>query len=267
MQAVDVKIRGVLSELMKQPYLKEYYLVGGTNLALRYGHRTSIDIDLFVHKNFNEDDSAELNIRLKAFFGSRFETNSVSSVGVFGYIDDVKVDFVKSPFKLIKAIETIEETRMASPLDIGAMKIHAIVGRGSRKDFFDIHQLVQEYPLLKIMQIYQKKYQIDNFWQAKMALSYFGNAEDGTKRDNQFVTISDISWETIKKEILEAVNQLDSDMAVQHAVNFHKKNDYLGKEGINPTKALEKALKEKLGLVLTKPQLDLLNKKISKGLP
>ncbi len=102
MQAVDEKMRKVLSELMNKPFLKDYYLAGGTNLALRYGHRTSIDLDLSVYKKFNGEASHILNSNLIESFGSRFESNSISEVGVFGYIDEVKVDFVNYPFKLLK---------------------------------------------------------------------------------------------------------------------------------------------------------------------
>ncbi len=265
MQAVEDKMKGLLLELMKLSYLKDHYLVGGTNLALRYNHRTSIDLDLFVERDFDEDVSFNLNKKLKKSFGARYESLSISAVGVFGYIDGIKVDLLNYPFKTLLEIEIFEGARLASPLDIGAMKIKAIIGRGSRKDFYDLHQLIQEYPLLEIMQAYQKKYFVDHIGQAKMALTYFVDAEDNAKRDNQFVSISNISWETIKKDVPKAINQLETDIVVQLAVKFHNENNYMDKKTADVKKALAVAFNEKFGKSLTKSELERTIKIISQS--
>lgn len=97
MQAVDKAVKNLLTVLMDLPFLREYYLAGGTNLALRYNHRTSIDLDLFVHGKMEQDSSNYLNLKLRKTFGDRFESNSITKVGVFGFIDRIKVDFVNYP--------------------------------------------------------------------------------------------------------------------------------------------------------------------------
>ncbi|PIQ15579.1 MAG: hypothetical protein COW67_07725 [Flavobacteriales bacterium CG18_big_fil_WC_8_21_14_2_50_32_9] len=60
---------------------------------------------------------------------------------MFGGIDGVKVDFINFPYSLLKPIEYFNGYRLASELDVVAMKINAVSGRGSRKDFYDFEKL------------------------------------------------------------------------------------------------------------------------------
>ncbi len=78
--------------------LDSFFLVGGTCLALRYGHRKSMDLDLFSVKDF------DIGEKLEAihYAGLQFENrrlNLASKIGVFGFIEDVKIDLIKSHYK------------------------------------------------------------------------------------------------------------------------------------------------------------------------
>jgi hypothetical protein len=270
MQAVEDQMLKILGELMRLPYLKDHYLVGGTNLALRNGHRTSIDLDLFVHKDFDEGYTFRLNQELKETYGDRLDTVSVSEVGVFGFIDDVKVDFVNYPYKLLRPIENVQGARLANTLDIAAMKIKAISSRGSRKDFFDIHELLKSYSLDNIFNAFGKKYSIDHVGQAKMSLGWFEDAEDLGKRDNQFKPLIDFDWEIIKNDIRNAMVQMENDAAIKAAVHFHQNNEYAGKipnvKAYYPDSALLKSFENATGYRLTKNQLEAVDKIISKDI-
>jgi hypothetical protein len=117
---------------MKLPFLQHLSLVGGTALALRYGHRVSVDLDLF---GSNLDRSFVIN-ELKSEFGTAFlfeETGAKRAV--FCFIEDVKVDIVHYTHRPIAVIEEEEGIRMYSDSDIAAMKINAILGRGRKKGF------------------------------------------------------------------------------------------------------------------------------------
>ncbi len=82
----------VLKALMNVPALDSFYLVGGTCLSLRYGHRVSVDLDLFSVNDFNNN---ELNDSLREA-GIDFNSNNLQNkIGLFGYINDVKIDFVR----------------------------------------------------------------------------------------------------------------------------------------------------------------------------
>lgn len=255
MRAIDKPMLDLLSTLMKLPVLKDYYLAGGTNLALRYDHRTSIDLDLFVQNEFDLGRNNVLNKELKDTFSEKFESLSVTNVGVFGFINNIKVDFINYPYPLLYRCDIMGGGRLAHPLDIAAMKINAIVGRGSRKDFFDLHQLLKHYSLVEIMHVYQKKYGLDNTEQAKMALAFFGDAEDGKLRDNHFLPIDETPWERIKSELIAHYKKLDSDRIISMALKFYKENEY--KDG-----TLASAFVSEYGIRLTTAQLKEVDKLI-----
>ncbi len=127
-----------LLELQSKDYLKEFALVGGTNLSLRYGHRKSIDLDLFSVKTF---DSVKLSDLLQIDFDYTYRSNNKHML--FGFINNVKVDWVHHPFALLHPIETIDKIRFFSVDDVSAMKLFSVTKRGSKKDFYDIFQLSQ----------------------------------------------------------------------------------------------------------------------------
>lgn len=141
---------------MQIPALNSFYLVGGTNLALRYGHRTSVDLDLFSLSDFN---NAELNAAILKE-GIPFTYNNIQNpIGLFGFIGDLKVNFVKHHyFKKIDS-EIIEEgIHMFGDKDIIAMKLFAILQRAVKKDFWDMAELLSDYSLPDCIEAYNLKY-------------------------------------------------------------------------------------------------------------
>lgn len=122
--------------------MESFYLVGGTCLALRYGHRKSIDLDLFSITDFN---NAELNNNIQ-LAGVSFSVNNLNNpVGLLGYINELKVDFVRHHhFKMIGKTITEDGIRMFSDRDIIAMKIFAILQKAQKfnKDGFLLIQLL-----------------------------------------------------------------------------------------------------------------------------
>ena len=120
----------LLKRLMELPSLQPFSLVGGTALSLRFGHRSSIDLDLFYHEKF---DQPQLVIELESLFGDNFDYKQQhTQFGIFCFIENIKVDFVYFPHLPIKKIETIEKIRFYSNEDIAAMKIQAILGRAKK---------------------------------------------------------------------------------------------------------------------------------------
>ena len=82
----------LLKKLIVLPSLKPFSLVGGTALSLRYGHRSSVDIDLFFHKKFNHQQIID---ELEETFQHRFVYEQQQTLfGIFSFIDDIKVDIV-----------------------------------------------------------------------------------------------------------------------------------------------------------------------------
>ena len=163
-ETVNQEMRELLQTLMKDQMLKDYILVGGTALALRLGHRLSVDIDLFTTKSF---DSKMMLKYLQDNYGVQEKGNRLHNNTVLTYIDDIKVDIVTHNYPLLNSVENIEGVRMISNEDIGAMKLHAIHQSGDRyKDFVDMYFLLEHEPLKFYLEAYQKKYDKDPYWAA-----------------------------------------------------------------------------------------------------
>ena len=94
-ETVESGTLSLLRKLMVLPSLKPFSLVGGTALSLRYGHRSSEDLDLFLHEIF---DINIIENELKIVFGSEFNYESGhKNIGIFCYIQKIKVDIVYFP--------------------------------------------------------------------------------------------------------------------------------------------------------------------------
>ncbi len=87
-------------------------------------------------------------MRLKKILKVHFVNRSTNPrFGIFGFVDDVKIDLIRHPHPLIRPLLTIDEIRMFSTEDIIAMKVQAILGRGKKKDFWDIAELLHHYTM------------------------------------------------------------------------------------------------------------------------
>ena len=186
---------------MQSDELKNFSLVGGTALALIYGHRTSIDIDLFYDKEFDKDGISRY---LEAYFGDGFEYESNASLpGIFCFINNIKVDIVRYPHSLINGIREIDSIRMYSNEDIAAMKIQAIMGRGRKKDFWDIAEILLHYSVNEMISFHKKKYPSQQLLiSIPQALVYFEDAE----QSEDPISLKGQSWESVKKYIQQKVN-------------------------------------------------------------
>jgi hypothetical protein len=187
---------------MDMPSLKNFSLVGGTALSLRYGHRNSIDLDLFYHEKF-DPESIENN--LISEFGNEFSTEGGHrNFGIFAYLKGIKVDIVYFPHKPIAEIETEDNIRMYSSKDIAAMKIQAILGRGKKKDFWDLYELLQHYSLQQIIDWHKQKYPSQMLAiSIPNAISYFVDA-NGSETP---VSFKNQTWDKVKRGIQLAVRE------------------------------------------------------------
>ena len=91
-QTVEPATLDVLKKLLSLPELSNFLLVGGTALSLRYGHRRSVDLDLFSTENFA---SGEIIPAIEKEFSTFTYRSNKNPIGVFGYIDGIKVAFVR----------------------------------------------------------------------------------------------------------------------------------------------------------------------------
>ncbi len=191
----------LLKQLMKIPELNDFSLVGGTALALRYGHRTSVDLDLFSAKEFQNADIIKV---IENYFPSFEYKNPYNPIGVFGYIDDVKVDFVKHHYhKLIDKVVTEDDIRIVSDKDIIAMKVNAVLKRAVKKDFWDIAELLRHYTVEDFIDFYFEKFPSQMLLiPIPRALTFFDDAEES----DEPVSLKGQAWGKVKKFIQKKVS-------------------------------------------------------------
>lgn len=189
----------LLKKLSAQPELQGMRLVGGTSLALQYGHRQSVDLDFFGSPTVSQDDILSMIERMGSY-KLRNRTNSILQLILNGVMVDI-VDYCRYPWIDEPVYE--DSLMLASPKDIAAMKINAIEGRGSRKDFIDIYLLLQHYSLEELLRFYSQKYPNYSIFRALLSLTYFDDAENEAMPK---MFIAD-SWDEIKTHITSAVKK------------------------------------------------------------
>lgn len=199
-ETVDPTTLELLNQLQQTEYLKGFYLVGGTALALKMGHRKSVDLDLFSNFSF---DAIQLLENLSADFSYTlfFSANNTLK----GSISQVQIDIMAHRYPLVADPEAIENISMLSIQDIAAMKLNAISVSGQRvKDFIDIYYLLEMYSIEEMIGFYKKKYLQYNEANVLKSLCWF---EDVDLSDwPVLIKTPKLTWKTVTKTIIEATS-------------------------------------------------------------
>ncbi len=134
----------------------EYYLAGGTALALRIGHRKSVDLDYFIAKPI---DTMSLKRDIaEAFSSVKTEILFEEKNTVWCIINGVKVSFISRFDSLLDSVETVDCFRIAGMKDIAVMKLMAVCGRDEYKDYFDLACIADETDVRSWMYWWQEIY-------------------------------------------------------------------------------------------------------------
>lgn len=155
-----------------------FYLAGGTGLALKLGHRVSLDLDLFsVSDPLGKDKRAEIIAALALQGRCKIMENKDRTLHL--RLEETSVSLFHYPYPLLKPTRSWRGLAVASSDDIAAMKLSAVVGRGSRKDFIDLYALSREVGLARLLNCGARKFRdhADFLIQAARALVYFDDAE------------------------------------------------------------------------------------------
>lgn len=182
----------------------QFYLAGGTSLALQIGHRDSIDFDFFSPEDI---DTTELfGAVQEAFAGHTIlktqEEKNTLSVLVDG---EVRVSFFAYPYTLIRDVLEEEYLRLASKEDIACMKLSAITGRATEKDYVDIYFLLKEYPLNTLLDLARQKFPNLDTALVLKSLVYF---DDIVAEPIRFVPGSEIDFATVQSEMRRVVAEV-----------------------------------------------------------
>jgi len=130
--------------LVKQ-FKREFYLVGGTAIALHIGHRRSIDFDLFKYSRISHQNIIEKIER----FGYEYTVTRRVTEQLNMIINNVKFTFYHYPFNISAAEKFKDIIRMPNLLDLAAMKAYAMGRRSKWKDYVDIYFFLKDYFSIK----------------------------------------------------------------------------------------------------------------------
>ncbi len=196
---ITTKTLQLLLELQQVKELKDFLLVGGTSLALQIGHRISIDLDLF---SSSKVDISQIPNHIAHLGKIRIINQSPSVLNLF--IDEIKVDFVSNQYGFFNPSVLEDNLKLASIPDIAAMKLSAITGRGSKKDFVDLFFILKIFSLTELFTFYKKKYPDGEEFLVFKSLTYFEDAEiEPMPR-----MVNPIEWDEIKNRIISEVRTL-----------------------------------------------------------
>lgn len=198
-ETIEPSTLDLLRRIQSEALFKECRLVGGTSLALQFGHRKSIDLDFFGKF---EPDPLQIKDLLKGIGSVQVLQESKF---IFQYVvNDVKVDFVNYPYGWISERVDEDNLYLAGPRDIAAMKLAAITNRGTKKDFIDLFELLGHFSLAQMLDFYKDKYTDGIPFTTLKSLTWFEDAED----DPMPTMLRDYSWEKVKDRISAEVGQL-----------------------------------------------------------
>lgn len=195
-QTIEPGTLQLLKSLQSMPMFQDLRLVGGTALALQLGHRKSIDLDFF---GTIEADSMDIREALEESHVVSIVKES-KNIRIY-MVDGVKVDIVNYRYTWIDEPVIDSELTLASIKDIAAMKIAAVIGKGTKKDFIDIDVLLRTFTLRELLELYIQKYPDGSLFIAMKSLSYFEDAES----DPMPFMFEDTDWDDVKARIREAV--------------------------------------------------------------
>lgn len=197
-ETLSKKTAIVLSKLAE--ITTPFYLAGGTALALQLGHRISIDLDFFTPNDFS---TYELIAQLKTIGILTIEDQSERTFN--GSLDGVKISFFKYQYRLIFSTQDFNGIKLADTRDIAAMKIEAISGRGSKKDFVDLYVLLKIYTIEEILNFFNEKYKECNYNTVHImrSLTYFYDADTNSEPEY----IEKINWNEVKNYIIKVVDK------------------------------------------------------------
>ncbi len=176
---------------------RDFYLAGGTAIALHLGHRRSVDFDWFLEGRIEDPLRLATEVRTVA---APFVTGQVDRGTLYGTLYGVRVSFLEFRYRLLDPLVSWDDfgCRLAGLRDLACMKLSAIAQRGSRKDFVDLYALGHTgFHLKDMLDWYRQKFGVEDIGHLLYALAYFDDAE--TERMPRMIW--KVDWKGIKTTI------------------------------------------------------------------
>ena len=191
-EVITEVVEGTLKDLERVSAIRNFYRADGTGLALHVGHRRSMDLDFFSREPFDPDailGKVETVERLRVLVKD-VETLHLT-------IGETKVSFLGYWYPLLFPCEALFEVKVADPRDIACMKISAIAGHGTKRDFIDLYAVSKHHGLEQLLAWFKAKYARANYSTVHIlkSLTYFEEAEKDPVPD----MLANLTWEMIKQ--------------------------------------------------------------------
>lgn len=135
----------------------EFYLAGGTALALQLGHRVSEDFDLFCDNTLATELLSRVETEFSGFSVRALVNNSDQLTIIAG---EVKVTFLRYPFPLLKQLLVLNSIKVLDAAEIAMTKTYTVGRRGTLKDYVDLYFAVSQriISLSDLLGCAEKKY-------------------------------------------------------------------------------------------------------------
>ena len=211
-KTVNNLLKEGLLQLMAAKEFENFRLVGGTSLSLQIGHRESIDIDLFSDVEYGEIDFDAIENYLKTNFKCIDHlSNIIPGMGKSYLIGEDKNNTLKLDIfytdKFIQPIYLEDTIRMATIEEIIAMKLDVVQRGGRKKDFWDLHELFENYSLTRMLDLHEQRYPYTH--DRDLIIQNF---TDFSIADDEFnpICFKGKYWEFIKEDIEEIIAKFKS---------------------------------------------------------
>lgn len=213
-KCVSPLLLDILSAIMNDPMFSSFRLVGGTNLALRYKHRESVDIDLFTDAEYGSLNFKSYENWFKSHYPYVESSDTSSKIGMgrmyyVGYNKDeaVKVDLIYESEPFLFPEDTMNNVRMATAKEIGVMKLDAIFNGGRKKDFWDLHHLLvdEDLSLAELISLHKERFPYQH--EHSLMLNQLCNFEKADDEPDPICRLGK-HWDMIKLDILDIVDIL-----------------------------------------------------------
>ena len=186
-----------------ESFKNNFYLAGGTALALQLGHRDSVDFDFFTEEDIN---TKILFDKIKEVFKGRNVKKVQEEKNTLTVVVDnnVKISFFTYKYPLLDKLIIEDNFRLASVRDIACMKLSAIVSRSTMKDYVDLYFILQTMTLANLLKGITKKFPELDINLVLKSLVYFDDiiTEEIVFKNNQIVTMEELKrffTELVKK--------------------------------------------------------------------
>lgn len=201
-ETIGDAVKATLGELHDRSLLDPFYLAGGTGLALWLGHRRSVDLDFFNEQGFDPDRLIQelLGLECLAVVAQGPGTLHVAIRGV-------KLSFLAYRYPVLFPFARLHGVAVAGPRDIACMKVTAIAGRGTKRDFVDLYFAARQLGGLKpVLDWFSQKYTAANYSRPHLlkSLTFFRDAEQEPMPD----MLVPCDWEAVKRYFTTEAPQL-----------------------------------------------------------